>query len=96
MLLVTVPFLDQNVGHCSHYFGLGLLATVSIFLSVCWSLFLLFWIRMLIIVPVILDQAVGECSHYFGSGCWLLFPFFYQSVGHCSYYFGSVCWLLFQ
>jgi hypothetical protein len=32
MLLVTVPFLDQNVGYCSHYFGLG-----------CWLLFPFFY-----------------------------------------------------
>jgi hypothetical protein len=39
-----------------HYFGSG-----------CWSLFLLFWNRLLVTVPIMLDQAVGYCSNHFGS-----------------------------
>jgi hypothetical protein len=57
----TVPvILDQAVNYCSGYFVSG-----------CWVLFQLFWIRLLVTVHIILDQAVGYCSGYFGSGCWL-------------------------
>jgi hypothetical protein len=89
-MLATVPIiLDQAVGYCSHYFGLGcwllfplfwirLLVTIPINLSQTgWLLLPLFWIRLLVTVPIILDQAVGYCSHYFGSCCWLLFPLFW-------------------
>jgi hypothetical protein len=48
--------------------------------SGCWSLLLLFWIRLLVTVHINLDQAVDYCSHYFGSGCWLLFPLFFISM----------------
>jgi hypothetical protein len=51
-LLVTVHIiLDQAVGHRSHYF-----------LSGCWWLFPLFWIRLLFTVFIILDQAVSEVN----------------------------------
>jgi hypothetical protein len=50
--LVTVPIiLNHAGGYCFHYVESG-----------SWSLFLLFWIRLLVNVPIILDQAVGYCS----------------------------------
>jgi hypothetical protein len=51
MLLTVQIILHLPVGDCSHYIESG-----------SWSLFLLFWIRLLVNVPIILDQAVGYCS----------------------------------
>jgi hypothetical protein len=55
------------------------LVTVAInFLSGCWSLFPLFWIRLLITAPIILDQAGVYCFRYFGSVCLLLFSLLFR------------------